>query len=245
MDIEYNNTSGGVVKSSRASGGATANKLKQFLKPPYVYFIIGGAVLGIFAFFKNKNKTETADDGSNVIYVPTASSTDSAVVDNGSNMYGALQEMMTQNNEALRTSMQSQSAAMTEASQNQAAATNAALQAQNATINSALTSILNNTSKTNGTVDSVQSGSNTVTNANQEYNNQLLAASEISTLKSNYKTKQDYFMSDGKIDASEQSELNAIHSEAERIGINAGFGSGGVDGSGRNIPDSIRKQTGV
>jgi hypothetical protein len=71
--------------------------------------------------------------------------------------------------------------------------------------------------------------------ARTEYDIQKEASDKIKALQTDYEEKSKIFNSDGKLTDSEKASLNLIHMEAEKIGIAAGLGAGGPDGSQRKI----------
>ena len=112
-------------------------------------------------------------------------------------------------------------------------------------------------SRMNQILDKITSSTNTstpvysgaaVVNApvyNGDITPQVAAARKIGILSDTYKADQKQFEADGVVTPEEQNVLNSLHSEANIIGTQAGFGDGGADGSGRKIPDAVKQAAGL
>jgi len=77
-----------------------------------------------------------------------------------------------------------------------------------------------------------------------DYDSQVDAAKEIKNLSDLWFSTRDTLTKDGNLSAADQSRLDEIHLAAEKVGIDAGFGSGGTTGSDRNIPSDVAKAAG-
>lgn len=80
--------------------------------------------------------------------------------------------------------------------------------------------------------------------AKNNYNEQIEAAKKIKGYQDLWHNTYDELNKDGKITDAERAKLVDIHTEADKISIEAGFGSNS-NGSTRNIPEDIKKATGV
>lgn len=76
--------------------------------------------------------------------------------------------------------------------------------------------------------------------AKTAYDTQIEAYTKIKTLGSQWTEANAEFMKDKVISPSERASLDAIHMQAENIGIAAGFGAGGPSGALRKIPVEVK-----
>lgn len=207
--------------------------IKKFLRPPYIFFIIAGLVLGLYMFIKSRNSSSS--DG---YTLPSAYTTGGSSGGTDTTENGITAEEFTAFQNSLTDTLNEMTDAQIESD----------------------TNLLQNLTEYKQTVagqistisGQVTTANNTAISAMQQLNpqedtttTQINAAKNIKSLQDTWAYNSKQFNSDGVITPQEQSVLNDLHTQAETIGINAGFGIGGVDGAGRVIPDEIKKAAGI
>ena len=203
-------------------GGGKASKLKKFLKPPYVYFVIGGIGLGAYVLLRGGSSNAQA------VSTGTAITTEDTTASNAdlSDAFSSISDALTENS----SNIDSLASGLVDY-QNY---NESALYDMTDRLNELQEELL----KTNDSISTSKELDND--SEYSELDSQIAAAKDIKALQTNYASLYTSFKSDGKISEAEQTALDDLHIQAEVIGVNAGFGVGGLDGSERKIPSTVK-----
>jgi phage-related protein len=210
----------------------------------YAPFIIGGLVLGVFAFIRNRSNSGTTTQQSNVSSdIATMESTieDRITSKLSSQVQQSLNSMGQDINGDLTTISQKFneiSSKVDTVARDSADAINTLSNKTNSTFqdtrNYVDSQITATQASINDAVNSMSAATVPKLTNNDRYSVQREATKEIEQIQDIYKDNYNRFAADGKISDSEKSILNKLHNDADTIGINADLQSGSTtDGSSR------------
>jgi hypothetical protein len=233
-----------------------AFEIKQVLKPgldmikkkPILFAGLGAAALGIFVFMR-RSALSTA-----------AASQEAAVTSDNSDLQQSIltnvQSLLDQNNQQLMstvgstmqeylnttdemiTGIQSSNTNVSDQVSSQIAAITSGLAATNQILNTVVQDhegVKTSADLGAGSGSAPMISPTNTPNTQSVYNEQKSATQQIQTLKDQYMQAQKVYLQDGNISKDEQAQLDTIHNKAEKIGITAGLGAGGEDGSQRKM----------
>lgn len=218
------------MNNEEHKSGKLGAKLKNLFRPPYIYFIIGGLVFGIFVFLRSRSSSSTTSDTADT---SSDTSTDTSSISDSLGSLSSAISTMAQNESDFESSISTQ---LAQNAQNQTSSMNSLVQS--------LTDVLNKSGQTTqqSTVDPT-TRTTAMTQADIETANQITAAKSIQNLSNTW--KQDAAEFGANPTKSQQDTLDALHNQANVIGIAAGFGDGGADGSKRIIPQNVKTAAGM
>lgn len=231
--------------------------IEKIKKKPIIAFIIIAVFIGIFFIFKNRSSDTTSTSAGETGYTtgdesPTgsvtgtsagayqaetlsaASSMDEAQANKFQTMFDKLSESNQQQYESLDTTIAGQNEALMDY-----------ITKTNEKVNEKIDTSINKTDEHITDIESKigdKSQTQPIPSRNiaaNSFTDQIAAYAKIKDLGTQYETAKKQFV-EGGISESEKTSLEAIHQEAEKTGIAAGFGAGGESGASRVVPKAVQ-----